>query len=94
MIERRCPHCLQLFSPSKYQLAKTVCGDPGCQQQRRFTYRRTKLANDPNNREACRQSARQWRKQPPNYWQQYRHQHRLSAKDNGFLFERPLKRSI
>src|SRR5271154_1831893 len=82
MIERRCPHCLKTFHPSKYQPAQTVCGDPGCQRQRRSTYRQTKLANDPNYREACRQSARQWRKQHPDYWLQYRQAHPSSAERN------------
>ena len=59
MIERRCPYCLQTFSPSIYQPTQTVCSDPGCQRQRRSTYRRTKIADDPNYREACRQSSRQ-----------------------------------
>jgi len=82
MIERRCPYCLKAFSPSPYQLTQTVCGNPKCQQQRRSNYRRTKLAGDSNYREACRQSARQWRKQHPDYWKQYRQAHPASVERN------------
>jgi len=82
MIERRCPYCLQTFSPSIYQPTQTVCSDPGCQRQRRSDYRRTKLADDPSYRESCRQSARQWRKQHPDYWKQYRQAHPSSVERN------------
>lgn len=82
MTERRCPYCLQPFFPSIYQPTQTVCGDAGCQRKRRSDYRRTKLADDPNYREACRQSSRQWRKQHPDYWKQYRQAHPSSVERN------------
>jgi hypothetical protein len=75
MNERRCPHCQKLFYPSRCQQEQIVCSDPGCQRERRSNYRRNKIAADPNYREACRQSARQWRKQHPDYWKQYRQIH-------------------
>jgi hypothetical protein len=82
MIERRCPHCHKLYCPSLCQPAQTVCCDPDCQQQRRSNYRRNKIATDANYREACRQSARQWRKQHPDYWKQYRQDHPAAVERN------------
>ena len=83
MIERRCPYCHQSFVASRCQPAQTVCSQPGCQRQRRVSYRRKKIAVDPNYAEACRQSARQWRKQHPDYWNQYRQTHPASVERNG-----------
>lgn len=82
MIERRCPYCHQTFIASKCQPAQTICSQAGCQQRRRSSYRRTKLAADPHYAEACWQSARQWRKQHPDYWKQYRQTHPDSVERN------------
>lgn len=82
MNERRCPHCQKLFYPSRCQQEQIVCSDPGCQRERRSNYRRSKLATDLNYREACRQSARQWRKEHPDYWKQYRQNHPAAVKRN------------
>ena len=75
MIERRCPYCHKSFFASKCQPSQTVCGQTECQRQRSSSYRRNKIAADQKYREACRQSARQWRKEHPDYWKQYRQAH-------------------
>jgi hypothetical protein len=54
---------------------QVVCSREECQRQRRTDYRRRKLADDPVYAEKCRESARQWRKQRPEYWEQYRQAH-------------------
>ena len=82
MSERRCPYCHQVFSPSKCHTTQIVCSQPGCQQQRRSSYRRKKIAVDPSYRETCRQSARQWRKEHPGYWHQYRTAHPETVERN------------
>lgn len=82
MIERRCPHCHRPFYPLSYQQTQMVCCDPACQRQRRAQYRRRKVASDPHYREACRESARQWRKQHPDYWKQYREEHPAAVERN------------
>lgn len=82
MIERCCPYCRKTFPPSKCQPQQVVCSAAECQRQRSTSYRRQKLATDPNYREACRQSARQWRKQHPDYWKQYRQAHPASGARN------------
>lgn len=82
MIERRCPYCHKFFIASKCQPSQAVCGQADCQRRRRSSYRRNKIAADPKYREACRQSARQWRKEHPEYWRQYRHAHPASVEQN------------
>jgi hypothetical protein len=82
MIEKRCPYCHKSFIASRCQPSQTVCGQVECQRRRRSNYRRKKVASDPKYREACRQSARQWRKEHPDYWKQYRHAHPESIERN------------
>jgi hypothetical protein len=82
MVERRCPYCHQLFSPAKCQPKQAVCSAPECQCRRCADYRRARLAGQEDYREACRQSARQWRKQHPDYWTEYRSAHPDSADRN------------
>ena len=82
MIERRCPHCYRLFYPLSSQQMQMVCCDPACQRQRRAQYRRRKIASDPHYRESCRESARQWRKQHPDYWKRYREDHPAAVERN------------
>ena len=82
MIERRCPYCQKSFIASKCQPAQTVCSKAECQQRRSSSYRRKKIAADQKYREGCRQSARQWRKEHPDYWKQYRRAHPDSVERN------------
>jgi len=82
MIERRCPYCHQSFLPTKSQPEQVACSGAHCQRRRGADYRRAKLAADADYREGCRQSARQWRKQNPEYWKEYRAAHPTSAERN------------
>lgn len=75
MLPRCCRYCQQSFQASRSHPEQAVCSRPECQRQRRADYRRHKLASDPAYAEACRQSARQWRKQHSEYWDQYRQAH-------------------
>jgi len=72
---RTCPYCQHSFQPSKCHPDQLVCSGPECQRQRRANYRQAKLARDPTYAEKCRESARKWRKQHPDYWTEYRHAH-------------------
>lgn len=72
MSQRRCCFCESSFQPSKYQPEQTVCSQPGCQQRRRSEYRKQKLAIDSEYRQVCRDSARKWRSENPDYWKRYR----------------------
>jgi hypothetical protein len=82
MGERRCRYCQQVFQPSKFQPRQTVCGEAGCQRQRRTDYHRGKIAADPEYREVCRDSPRKWRAGHPGYWKQYRETHPEAAELN------------
>lgn len=75
MPPHRCRYCQQSFQPSKCHPDQLVCSGPECQRQRRADYRRDKLATDPAYAEKCRESARKWRKQHPDYWTEYRQAH-------------------
>jgi hypothetical protein len=79
---RRCPYCQQFFPPSRSHPNQRSCGQPECQRLRRIDYRRQKLANDPDYAEKCRASARQWRKEHPEYWDQYRESPAASVERN------------
>jgi hypothetical protein len=79
---RRCPYCQQSFQPSPCHPHQLICSRPECQRQRRAEYRRQKLAADPGYAERCRESARQWRKEHPSYWGQYRQAHPASVARN------------
>ena len=82
MSERRCPYCNQIFNPAKCQPKQAVCSAPDCQRHRSADYRRARLAGNSQYREACRQSARPWRKQHSEYWTEYRATHPDSAERN------------
>ncbi len=79
---RRCPYCQQVFQPSRSHANQRICSRPECQKRRRVDYRRKKLADDPVYAEKCRESARQWRKEHPAYWDQYRESHPASVARN------------
>jgi hypothetical protein len=79
---RRCPYCQQSFQPSRCHPDQLICSRPECQRLRRADYRRQKLASDSDYAERCRQSARQWRKEHPEYWDRYRQSHPESVVRN------------
>jgi len=72
MSERLCRYCNQKFETSRSHPEQVVCSAPVCQQRRRGESRRQKLVTDPEYRLVCRESARKWRADHPDYWQQYR----------------------
>ncbi len=72
MDQRRCRFCQRQFEPSRCHPEQTACSDKPCQQQRRSENRKQKLALDAEYRQVCRDSARKWRANHPDYWKQYR----------------------
>ena len=82
MVERRCRFCQQTFQPSRYQPKQYVCSRAECQRQRQTEFHRSRLAADAEYAETCRESARKWRQQHPDYWKQYRQSHPASATRN------------
>jgi len=53
----RCPHCEQLFVPSKFHPNQRYCSDRTCRTERKRRYK-----SEYN---------RSWRKQNPNYFKEY-----------------------
>jgi hypothetical protein len=82
MPSRFCPFCQQSFLPSRFHPQQRVCSAPACQHQRRQQNRQQKLLKDPEYRQVCRDSARQWRDNHPDYWKQYRASHPQSVQRN------------
>ncbi len=82
MSDRRCRYCQQLFQPSRFHPQQTVCSQLSCQQQRRRDYHREKIASDPIYRQVCLESPRKWREAHPDYWKEYRREHRQAVERN------------
>jgi hypothetical protein len=59
-----------------------VCSAPACQRLRQQQNRRQKLVTDAEYGQVCRDSARQWRSNHPDYWKQYRASHPQSVQRN------------
>ena len=77
-----CRFCRKPFQTSRFHPQQTACSHPPCQQQRRRENRQRKLAQDPEYRQVCRDSARKWRAHHPGYWKQYRAAKPQSAERN------------
>ena len=82
MSTRFCLLCQQSFLPSRFHAQQRVCSAPACQRQRQQQNRRQKLLTDPEYQQVCRDSARQWRGNHPDYWKQYRASHPQSVQRN------------
>lgn len=80
--QRQCRFCQKSFQASRYHPEQAACSEPACQQQRRSQSRQKKLAEDPEYREVCRDSARKWRANNPGYWKQYRARNPASVDRN------------
>jgi len=78
MRTRRCPYCLETFTPSRYHPDQSVCGALTCQRRRQADYHRRKIQNDPIYRLQCRESQQQWREEHPEYMRVYRQKQTLA----------------
>ncbi len=72
MTSKICPGCGQPFQPRPQVKKQIYCSTPACQQERRNTWQRKKLRNDPEYREHLRMAQQKWRDQHPNYSREYR----------------------
>lgn len=82
MTELRCRYCDQQFQSSRFHPQQAACSQPACQQRRRAASRKLQLLSDPEYRQVCRDSARKWRGQHPDYWRQYRATHPRAVERN------------
>jgi len=73
--QRRCRYCQQPFVPSAYRPQQSVCSQPECQKHRKVDYHRHKLQNDLPYAQTCQNSQENWRRDHPDYNQQYRQTH-------------------
>jgi hypothetical protein len=80
--ERRCPYCQQPFVPSIYRPEQSVCGQPDCQKRRKTDYHRNKRIEDPAYAQTCQNSQQNWRRDHPDYHQQYRRAHPKAVERN------------
>lgn len=68
----RCTHCRTLFVPNPRVKAQRFCSHQACQRARKTQWQRDKLARDPDYRANQRDCQRNWQRQHPHYWRQYR----------------------
>lgn len=78
----QCRHCGRLFLPNPRVKEQRYCGRPACQRARRAAWQRHKMAVDPAYQDNQRRCQRQWRRQNPGYWSQYRSRHPAYVKRN------------
>lgn len=70
---KRCQGCNDLFH-SRPQLKgkQTFCARPACQKERKHLWQRKKRQEDKAYRENDAAAQKEWAKEHPNYWQNYR----------------------
>lgn len=70
-----CSACSRAFEPSPQVPRQSFCSAPECQRERRRRWQREKLASDPDYRENQARSQKNWAKEHPDYWREYRQSH-------------------
>lgn len=84
---RRCPHCRVHFVPNPRVKAQRFCSRKACQRARKTQWQRDKLASDPDYRANQRDCQRNWQRQHPHYWHQYR-QKRANYRERNRVMQR------
>jgi hypothetical protein len=71
---KRCanPCCRRFFLPNPRVKNQRYCGRKDCRRLRRRLWQREKRRSDPDYRANQLDCQKRWRKQNPEYWQQYR----------------------
>ena len=85
MSEEPCCHCGEFFSLSPRHKNQRFCGKPECQRARKAAWQRHKIQTDSDYRLYQKLSRKQWNKNHPGYWKQYRKQHPDKAERNRIL---------
>ena len=85
MSEEPCCHCGEFFSLSPRHKNQRFCGKPECQRARKAAWQRHKIQTDSDYRFNQKLSRKQWNKNHPGYWKQYRKQHPDKAERNRIL---------
>ena len=85
MHEVPCCHCGELFSSSARHKNQRFCGKPECQRARKAAWQRHKIHTDPDYRFNQKLSQKEWAKNHPGYWKEYRNRHPDKAERNRIL---------
>jgi hypothetical protein len=73
MEKRRCTACHKLFHPRAQSPGQKFCSGAECQRARKRRWQKARRASDPDYRDNDIQANRNWRRQHPGYWCEYRH---------------------
>jgi len=68
----RCAHCRRRFVPNPRLKTQRFCAHKPCQQARKATWQREKMATDPDYQANQRDAQHTWQHQHPDYWRAYR----------------------
>ena len=68
----RCAHCRRRFVPNPRLKTQRFCAHKPCQQARKATWQREKMATDPDYQANQRDAQHTWQHQHPDYWREYR----------------------
>ena len=85
MSEVPCCHCGELFPSSPRHKNQRFCGKPECQRARKAAWQRHKIQTDPDYRFNQKLSQKEWAKNHPGYWKEYRKRHPDKAERNRIL---------
>lgn len=71
-MSKRCKACGQGFRPHPQVKNQTYCSANACQLERRRRWRQERQKNDPDYRDNQSRAHKEWLKNHPEYWRQYR----------------------
>jgi predicted nucleic acid-binding Zn-ribbon protein len=74
-MSKRCTACGQVFRPRPQIPNQIYYANPECQRERRRRWQQEKLKTDPDYRDNQSRSHKDWAKDNPEYWRQYRGAH-------------------
>lgn len=74
--QRRCKHCGKCIPFRPQNPNQKYCSQPECQKARKRQWQRQKLNNDHDYKKNQSDAAKRWVKKNPNYWRNYRAQHK------------------
>lgn len=80
----KCCKKVQPINP-KLKGQQHYCSKLSCQRARKAAWKRSKLKNDPIYAEYHRAGCKEWNREHPQYWREYRRLHPASVKRNRIL---------
>ena len=77
-----CRYCNKMFTQSPYHPKQEVCTSEECQRRRKREYHSKKISDDPEYRQTCADSRKNWRENNPDYQRRYRQNNKTSCERN------------